>query len=587
MEKSSPVTHDLLKLKKLTLLLGLFFFQLCSAFSNALAQDPQPTYRYYATAQPDWTAPDFYDDNWPRFQQALRDHPHQGIYWVIFEVDIQPSFALPDFDWTYDLHMLAAQEVFWDNKLLGTNGKPAELKQDEIPGQIWTTYLVPNQLMTPGKHLLKIKASSHHRDQGMKLIKFSEMRPFDPSFRYVSQSSLLPSLLVSIAFVVGLYFLMLYFTEGRQPEHLVFFLLLENLTLYGFAIQWDHLVGYSYDWEQLNLAVERYSSVLIWLLMPGYFLIKHKVRRGWLWLIAAAATIVLVQATLPFPQVKVPWFVSITTALSVSLMYGIKQKRLLWWESLGLVLCLIAIATRDVEEVFYYLPAFFSLILLTHAISVQRKNKALHQASLIETQLRAELLRKHIQPHFVLNTLTSLMEWVETDVDRSTEFISELAEEFRLMSTVSSKPLVPMETEISLCEKHLAIMALRLRKSCQLHISSIEGDELMPPAVFHTLLENAFSHNAYDSKQLDFFLSKQQLNDKKVRFSFVCPKAQGNTSSFRKIGTGTGKQYIEARLGQSFGRHWALKETDNNDNWQTDIEVDYKYLVVEKQETGT
>lgn len=255
--------------------------------------------RFYASEFPDWETPTIQADTWWPFDQKIRNYDYKGIYWVSFDVYLSGD-APPKFDWEYNLHMLAATEVYWDGVKLGQNGKPAATKQEEVPGMIWTSFLIPNHLMTPGKHVLKLKASSHYRTTGMKLIKEGWIQPFEPRFRFVSLGSLIPSLLVSISAVVGLYFLMLFFTEGRNTEHLIFFLLLENITLYGFSIQWDHLVGYTYNLEWLNLLMERIATAAILLLMPTYFLFKHNANKKLLWLISAIVLISVLSKILPF-----------------------------------------------------------------------------------------------------------------------------------------------------------------------------------------------------------------------------------------------------------------------------------------------
>jgi len=239
---------------------------------------------------------------------------------------------------------------------------------------------------------------------------------------------------------------------------------------------------------------------------------------------------------------------------------------------------MVGVAHQDLENVYFYLPAFFCLVLFTHAISMQQRRAALQQAQLLESQLRAELLRKHIQPHFLLNTLTSLMEWIETDVERGTEFIAELADEFRMMSKVSSKQLIEIKDEIELCERHLALMSLRLQKTCRLSQEGLAGTELIPPAIFHTLLENAFSHNVFEQSEVVFTLSKHKVDKGQTRFAFKAPRGGVSESSYSKLGTGTGNQYIEARLGQSFGQNWQMKEVVDDSYWTTEIVVDYTKL---------
>lgn len=532
--------------------------------------------RYYVGDNPDWKKPDVVTDNWPEFDHKTRAMDYRGLFWMSFDIYLEVK-EVPILDYEYNLHMLAAQEVYWDGQLIGRNGLPGETKEEEIPGNIWTTYLIPNHLITDGKHTLTIRGSNHFRRDNMKFLREGWIQPFDPGFRYVSFWSLVPSLLVSIAAVVGLYFLMLYFTEDRQPEHLVFFVLLESLTLLGFAIQWGHLVGYTYDLEPVNLALEFGSMIVVLIFLPLYFLLKHKAPRPWLWILGAALITWAIGKIFPSVQIMA-WLGSFGLAFFASVYFGVKNKPFLWWESAGLFVCFVALLQQDLEDIFIFFPTLFSLVLLTHAIAMQRRKYSLQEASYIETQLRAELLRKHIQPHFLLNTLTSLMEWVETDTQKSTLFIAELAEEFRLMSKVSSQKLIDLNTEIALCRKHLSIMSLRLQKNCTLEVQGIEGDEKIPPALFHTLLENAFSHNAYEYDPVYFILAKHAGPGQKTEFTFTAPRARQQTEKFRQLGTGTGQKYIEARLRQAFGKHWCLLESQNESKWVTRISLDYDQL---------
>ena len=79
-------------------------------------------------------------------------------------------------------------------------------------------------------------------------------------------------------------------------------------------------------------------------------------------------------------------------------------------------------------------------------------------------------------------------------------------------------------------------------------------------------------------KITNYTIEKEDLEDEKVCFRFSAPRAVQQTSSFRKMGTGTGKKYIDARLNQSFGKHWSFNEISNEQEWITEIEVDYKHL---------
>ncbi len=553
------------------------FLAACGQSMADVVVERVDNYVYITGTDPDWSNPAYVSDDWEEFNRATEQDTHKGIFWIRIDVYLDGD-ELPEFDWELNVHMIASHEAFWDDYLLGMSGIPAVNSADEIPGNVWHTYLVPNERMTPGKHTLTLRGSAHHRKIGMKLFREGILRPFSSNWRYVSLWSLIPTLFVSIGVVVGLYFLMLFFTDDRKPEYLAFFVLLESLVVFGFAIQWDHLVGYTYDWEWTILRLEEYSATLVLLALPLYFLFKHKAPHPWRWL---AVTVVIGVAGGQLFSPNAPnlvWFVSFSSALIASFVYGRRNNTFYWWESLGLLICIIGILAKDIEDTFLLLPALFSVVLFTHAVSMQQRKTALERAASLEAQLRGELLRKHIQPHFLLNTLTSLMEWVETDAERGSEFIAELAEEFRLMSKLSGQTVVDLKMELEVCDRHLAIMSLRLRKKCVLERKNIKGNELVPPAIFHTLIENAFSHNSYDTDELVFEIQKESLEDQWVRYSLLAPRGTNQTSSFGKLGTGTGSKYIQARLKQGFGKYWRLRDEPTESHWATVIDVNYAEL---------
>ncbi len=539
-------------------------------------------FQYFTGADSDLSNPLYASDDWQEFNQLTREDTYKGIFWIRTDVYLGGD-AAPKFDWEYNVHMIASHEAFWDDVSLGMSGKPAQDAADEIPGNVWHTYLIPNERLTPGKHTITIRASAHERRTGMKLLREGFMRPFSSNWRYVSLWSLIPTMFVSIGIVVGLYFLMLYFTDDRKREYLAFFILLESLTVYGFAIQWGHLVGYTYNWEWLNVRTESVAAILVLLALPLYFLFKHNAPYPWRWMVVTIATAIVFGTWISPDLPNLAWSASFVSALIVSIYYGRKNRTFYWWESLGLLLCILGILTQDLENTFLVLPALFSVVLLTHAIAMQQRKTALERAANLETQLRGELVRKHIQPHFLLNTLTSLMEWVETDAERGSEFIAELAEEFRLMSHLSGQTVVDLGTELEMCDHHLAIMSLRLRKECRLRRNNIAGDEPIPPAIFHTLIENAFSHNTYSVDRVIFEITKEPLEGLWVRYRLLAPRGDHQTSSFGKLGKGTGIKYIKARLKQGFDNHWRLRDEPTDTHWITVVDVDYAHLSHQKE----
>ena len=112
-------------------------------------------------------------------------------------------------------------------------------------------------------------------------------------------------------------------------------------------------------------------------------------------------------------------------------------------------------------------------------------------------------------------------------------------------------------------------MAPRSKAKYQLHTDGVENDTLVPPLIFHTLIENALTHLAAPERNLDFFI-EQDNSSSEMKLRFSCDSS-GEISEH--IGTGTGTRYLEARLEDAFPDKWNLSQIESNGKWVVDIVV--------------
>jgi hypothetical protein len=186
-------------------------------------------------------------------------------------------------------------------------------------------------------------------------------------------------------------------------------------------------------------------------------------------------------------------------------------------------------------------------------------------------RLELELLKRHIQPHFLMNTLTSLAEWIEADPRIGGAMIESLAEEFRGLISLTHKRTITLGEEISLCRSHLKLMGFRNDRTFDLVLHDVSLDREVPPTLFHTLLENAFSHNRYPKPGVAFHLWEKQV-DGGVWYEFEAPAGTNQVNHSDKEGTGT--TYIKARLKEAYGSNWTLtSETTAEGGLRTHIAV--------------
>jgi LytS/YehU family sensor histidine kinase len=199
----------------------------------------------------------------------------------------------------------------------------------------------------------------------------------------------------------------------------------------------------------------------------------------------------------------------------------------------------------------------------------QRKEEQLAYESslLLSSRLKIELLKKNIQPHFIMYTLTSIMEWVETSPKKSIEFIEALAGEFEILNEIAEKQLIPIQQEIDLCKQHLAIMTFRKEITYELDQIGIDQSEKIPPAILHTIIENGITHSKPINGKIKFELKFERLNNLRL---YEIKTIAENRLQNKKSG-GTGFKYIKSRLTESYGDRWELKSAPTDNGWLTSI----------------
>jgi hypothetical protein len=234
---------------------------------------------------------------------------------------------------------------------------------------------------------------------------------------------------------------------------------------------------------------------------------------------------------------------------------------------------LLLLEAQDYRASFFlkFLPALVGLIAAL-AVDVQEGRRRARAAELAAARLEAELLKKNLQPHFLLNTLTALSEVVEQDPRAATRLIDDLAAEFRTVARIAAETLIPLAQEVELCRAHLRVMSARTQRAWHLDATGVDETTPVPPAVFLTLIENGFAHQRVSDTVATFTLRMTRTPVGGVRFVFVSP-GRPETAPGRVTG-GTGLRYVKARLEESFPGRWTLAGVATPQGWETTIELE-------------
>jgi two-component system sensor histidine kinase AlgZ len=111
------------------------------------------------------------------------------------------------------------------------------------------------------------------------------------------------------------------------------------------------------------------------------------------------------------------------------------------------------------------------------------------------TEARLAALNARIRPHFLFNSLNTVLALIRAEPKRAESALEALADLFR-SALRDPRELVPLSDEIALGRQYLELEKLRLGERLQVdwQVAELPLDTLIPPLMLQPLLENAVYH---------------------------------------------------------------------------------------------
>lgn len=116
---------------------------------------------------------------------------------------------------------------------------------------------------------------------------------------------------------------------------------------------------------------------------------------------------------------------------------------------------------------------------------------------------RFEVLKMRLSPHFLFNSLNTLVDIIEQEPKLALSFVEHMATTYRYILDHKDKPMVLLSEELESIEALLFILKVRHNKTLNIdfQISSIftpsNQQEMIAPLSLQELVENAIKHNKY------------------------------------------------------------------------------------------
>ena len=504
----------------------------------------------------------------------------EGRFWVRFEITLtKPIQEIRHKG--LQVVSLGSYEAYWDGVLVHKNGVLGNDAQSEKPGTFISQVLLPDSLCQEGKHVLALRLAKYQVPDRGSWVTFFLSEYLAPVRSDLKTSGVMFGL-GGIYLIIALYYLLLFINQRRDYPKLIFsglcflffgLLVMEYLKFY---------YNYPYDFHYFRLWFVGVLTLCIAFLIPLFLTLYFEFSKWYYW--ASVQAVLLISSTFVYEVgqdlgAQRASEIMLAMALLIAL-YAIYLKRKGRWIVLT-ALVLVVWVNYFLSYGFHYLRfnydinlfIGFTLLILAFLYLLAQKTKEqrqAYQASLLRSaRLQNELLKRHIQPHFIMNTLTSVMEWIEVSPKKSITFIEALAGEFEILNDIADEQLIFVNQEIDLCKKHLEVMSYRKEIQYLWEDEGIDPEEKLPPAVLHTIVENGITHNIPLPDGTFVFRLQFEASAKQKQYTLTTiARLKSARTSDRE---GTGFKYIRSRLKESHGDAWQLESKPTQEGWETRI----------------
>ena len=525
-----------------------------------------------------WADPLFDDSDW----DPIGSTNEVGQFWVRFHIIFDDKVEKLN-NKGIQMVSLGSYEAYWDGVLIHENGRVGDARENEMEGKFISQFLIPDSLCYKGSHVLALRLSNFQNNVNdswsWNTFKVEE---FYFSLKKGLKITALMFVLGGCFLLVALYYFLLFFKEKRNVTNLVFSTMC--LMFFGLMI-FEYLKfywAYPYSFHSVRLLIIGSLTGIIAFVVPLFLCLHLKIPRKDIFLALLGLVLLLIVFT---ENIKFDTTAQLFSSIMLFSSIGLSAYAY-WLKRNGSGLILLSFLLVTVINYFstfhvdfliysYDINLFLSFMILVLAILYSLSNRRKEQQEayeaslLLSERLKNELLKKNIQPHFIMNTLTSIMEWVEVSPKKSIVFIEALAGEFDLLNEMADEKLVPIKQEIDLCKKHLEIMTFRKEAIYTWEDENIDFSKTIPPAIFHTVIENGITHSITPKDDAVRFKLSQVDAHKQIIYRIEVFAENRKKKSVSN--SGTGFKYIRSRLTESYGDGWGLKSMESPNGWLTEI----------------
>jgi LytS/YehU family sensor histidine kinase len=114
-----------------------------------------------------------------------------------------------------------------------------------------------------------------------------------------------------------------------------------------------------------------------------------------------------------------------------------------------------------------------------------------------------ETLKSQVAPHFLFNSLNTLIALIDENPQTAKDFVQHLANYYRYSMQINSRETVELDTELNLVRNYIFLLTSRFGDNLKVQFpdKSTDFDKHVIPLAIQLLVENAVKHNVISSSK--------------------------------------------------------------------------------------
>ena len=187
-------------------------------------------------------------------------------------------------------------------------------------------------------------------------------------------------------------------------------------------------------------------------------------------------------------------------------------------------------------------------------------------------EMELALIRSHLDPHFLFNTINNIDVLIARDAAKASEYLNKLSAILRYLLYEAKAEKIPLDEELRYIEKYLELQ--RIRTANQSYVKyAVVGEahgQKIAPMIFFPFIENAFKHTENDraSNSIDI-----EIVIRKADLKFECRNTYRNEADSKREFGGLGNELIARRLMLLYPGKHALELTAGDGNYRVALSL--------------